>query len=133
MVSACAVSCHVDDAPPLADGSVGQNRSMEEDLLSMICADGLVTSRSSLTRLLEHHTLASRIYFPGECTKRLCRETARPGRKVRSGDASCLVTLYLEIENSMHRGRCVELVAIEYTYTCGIKEEIFVLQNEVCR
>lgn len=60
-----------------------QNRSIAEDLVSMICADGLVTARSSLKTLVNRHSLATRKYFPYPCTKDLNRQTTRPGVQVR--------------------------------------------------
>lgn len=62
---------------------VRQNRSIAEDLLSMICADGLVTAKSTLTHLVGRHSLATRKYFTGACTENLGRETTKQGVKVR--------------------------------------------------
>ncbi|CAM9408479.1 unnamed protein product, partial [Hapterophycus canaliculatus] len=47
------------------------NRSMEEDLRSMICADGLVLARSTLVSLTGFHSNAQRIYGPIQCNAQL--------------------------------------------------------------
>ncbi|CAM9641409.1 unnamed protein product [Scytosiphon promiscuus] len=45
-----------------------KNRTMAEDLVSMLCADGLVMARSSLAKAWAYHTAASRMYFPFSCS-----------------------------------------------------------------
>ena len=50
---------------------VVQNRSMEEDLRSMMCADGLALARSTLVSLTGFHSKAKRIYGPIECNTQL--------------------------------------------------------------
>lgn len=72
-----------------------QDRSLEEDLLAMICADALAVSQSTLAPLVAHHSFASRIYFPAAChespsrdypvacNEKLIRESARSGIQVR--------------------------------------------------
>ncbi|CAN0323051.1 unnamed protein product [Pylaiella littoralis] len=49
------------------------NRSMEEDLRSMMCANGLGLARSSLADLVGFHSKAKRIYAPRECDFRYNR------------------------------------------------------------
>lgn len=44
-----------------------QNRTMVEDLASIVCADALVTAQSSLARSISYHTAATEIYFPFSC------------------------------------------------------------------
>lgn len=44
-----------------------QGRPLLEDLDSMLCADGLVAARSSLTFLAFGHTRATRLFVPSEC------------------------------------------------------------------
>ena len=44
---------------------------MEEDLRSMICADGLALARSTLVSLTGFHSKAKRIYGPIECNSQL--------------------------------------------------------------
>lgn len=44
---------------------------MEEDLLSMICADGLALARSTLVSLTGFHSKAKRIYGPIQCNSQL--------------------------------------------------------------
>lgn len=46
---------------------------MEEDLRSMICADGLGLARSTLADLVGFHSKSKRIYGPRECNFRLNR------------------------------------------------------------
>lgn len=45
-----------------------QNRTMAEDLVSMLCTDALVMARSTLARAWAYHTTATRIYFSDSCT-----------------------------------------------------------------
>eukprot|EP00752_Nemacystus_decipiens_P015176 g13516.t1 len=72
----------------VADGELSgnihfyENRSIAEDLSSMICGDGFVAANSTLRHLVLHHSSATMIYFPHECTDALSRENARPGVKV---------------------------------------------------
>ncbi|CAM9497054.1 unnamed protein product, partial [Ectocarpus fasciculatus] len=46
---------------------VHTNRTMEEDLLSMVCADGLALARSTLVSLTGFHSKAKRVYGPHQC------------------------------------------------------------------
>ncbi|CAN0171792.1 unnamed protein product [Scytosiphon promiscuus] len=41
---------------------------MADDLVSILCADGLVMARSSLSRAWAYHTAATRIYYPIPCS-----------------------------------------------------------------
>lgn len=67
------------------DLSVGftQERSMGEDLQSMLCADSLGLAKSSLVNFLSYHSTANRVYYPWRCNDEL-RELARlrPNTKV---------------------------------------------------
>ncbi|CAM9811215.1 unnamed protein product [Ectocarpus sp. 12 AP-2014] len=56
------------DAGDLPDSvHVHTNRTMEEDLLSMFCADGLALARSTLVSLTGFHSKAKRVYGPHQC------------------------------------------------------------------
>lgn len=67
------------------DAPHSQNRSMDEDLRSMMCADGLGIARSTLSPLTTYHTTASRIYGPFECNQQLKQLSKfRPEAQVRS-------------------------------------------------
>ncbi|CAN0058419.1 unnamed protein product [Ectocarpus sp. 6 AP-2014] len=60
-----------------------KNRTIEEDLRSMICADGFVAARSTLSRVVSHHSSAKRMYFPMSCDEKLkTLSTERPGTQV---------------------------------------------------
>ncbi|CBJ33259.1 hypothetical protein Esi_0450_0011 [Ectocarpus siliculosus] len=60
-----------------------KNRTMEEDLLSMICADGFVAARSTLGRVVSHLSSAKRMYFPTSCNEELKNlGTEGPGTQV---------------------------------------------------
>ncbi|CAM9146176.1 unnamed protein product [Scytosiphon promiscuus] len=48
------------------------NRSMDEDLRSMFCADGLVLARSTLVSLTGYHSKAKRVYGPIHRTPTSC-------------------------------------------------------------
>eukprot|EP00752_Nemacystus_decipiens_P014352 g12769.t1 len=54
-----------------ANVNIHTNRSMDEDLRSMICADGLAMARSTLNTLTGFHSRAKRIYGPTECKGQL--------------------------------------------------------------
>ena len=45
------------------------NRSLFDDVREMICADGLVLSKSSLSSLTLSHTRARSVFFPSPCTE----------------------------------------------------------------
>lgn len=47
--------------------SLTQNRSLLEDVRTMLCADGLVLSRSSLGFLTLGHTKATKVFVPSPC------------------------------------------------------------------
>ncbi|CAM9267666.1 unnamed protein product [Ectocarpus sp. 12 AP-2014] len=51
-------------------------RSMGEDLQSMLCADSLGVAKSSLVNFLSYHSTANRVYYPWRCNHDL-RELAR--------------------------------------------------------
>ncbi|CAN0362038.1 unnamed protein product [Ectocarpus fasciculatus] len=51
------------------------NRTMGEDLRSMICVDGFVAAKSTLRHVISHHSSAKRMCFPGSV-----RRTARDSR-----------------------------------------------------
>lgn len=55
---------------------------MAEDLLSMLCADGIVVATSTLNNLFSHHSRASRIYFPYTCAGKMRNMNVRPGTQV---------------------------------------------------
>ncbi|CAN0085914.1 unnamed protein product, partial [Ectocarpus sp. 4 AP-2014] len=60
-----------------------KNRTIGEDLRSMICADGFVAARSTLRRVVSHHSSAKRMYFPTACDEKLkTLGTERPGTQV---------------------------------------------------
>lgn len=60
-----------------------QNRSIGEDLRSMMCADALATARSTLICLTTFHTTATTIYEPSECNSKLeALSIVRPETKV---------------------------------------------------
>lgn len=66
-----------------------QNRTIGEDLRSMICADGFVAARSTLRHVVSHHSSAKRMYFPVACDEKLeALGTDRPGTKV--GTVGCI-------------------------------------------
>ena len=44
-----------------------QQREIEVDLRTMLCADALATSRSTLGELTMYHTRASKVYIPSTC------------------------------------------------------------------
>lgn len=69
--SAVALRLHCDKM--VTDMFILQNRSIEEDLRSMICADGLGLARSSLADFVGFHSKSKRIYGPRECNYRLNR------------------------------------------------------------
>lgn len=46
-----------------------RNRNLFEDVREMICADGLVLSKSSLSFLTLYHTKAESLFFPSQCIK----------------------------------------------------------------
>jgi len=57
---------------------------MGEDLLSMVCADGLALARSTLVSLTGFHTRAKRVYGPIQCNSQLKQLALyRPGVQVR--------------------------------------------------
>ncbi|CAM9796401.1 unnamed protein product [Ectocarpus fasciculatus] len=43
-------------------------RSMAEDLTSLVCADALVTTRSTVFKLLAYHATATQMYVPMSCS-----------------------------------------------------------------
>lgn len=51
--------------------NIHTNRTMEEDLRSMMCADGLALARSTLVSLTGFHSKAKRIYGPIQCNNQL--------------------------------------------------------------
>eukprot|EP00903_Cladosiphon_okamuranus_P020100 g18458.t1 len=59
-----------------------KNRSIAEDIVSMICADGFVAARSTLRHLVSHQSIATRMYFPTACDEKLSVKDTRPGVKV---------------------------------------------------
>ena len=59
-----------------------QNRSMAEDLLSMICADGFVAAQSTLKFFVSHHSRATRMYYPDKCNDSMRRHSSRPEMEV---------------------------------------------------
>ncbi|CAM9229439.1 unnamed protein product [Ectocarpus sp. 12 AP-2014] len=60
-----------------------KNRTIGEDLRSMLCADGFVAARSTLRRVVSHHSSAKRMYFPMACDEKLkTLGTERPGTQV---------------------------------------------------
>lgn len=62
---------------------VKQNRTMEQDLHTMMCADGITLARSTLVALTGFHTTAAFIYGPTECSTQLRQLGAlRPKAKV---------------------------------------------------
>lgn len=44
-----------------------KNRDLLEDIQSMLCADGLVISRSTLHFLTSAHSRAQHVFVPSEC------------------------------------------------------------------
>lgn len=61
-----------------------QDRTMAQDMQSIMCADALGGARSTLISLTAYHTNAKRIYSPVECNSELARlASARPDVKVR--------------------------------------------------
>ncbi|CAM9816372.1 unnamed protein product [Scytosiphon promiscuus] len=60
-----------------------KNRTMGEDLLSMLCGDGFVAAKSTVRHLVSRHSSATRMYFPHACDDKL-RDLGleRPGIKV---------------------------------------------------
>eukprot|EP00752_Nemacystus_decipiens_P002002 g1923.t1 len=46
-----------------------KDRALDEDLVSMLCADGLATARSTISSLTLFHSTATRIFFPRSCSK----------------------------------------------------------------
>ncbi|CAN0445112.1 unnamed protein product, partial [Ascophyllum nodosum] len=60
------------------------NRSMAEDLRSMMCADALGMARSTLVALTSFHSTATRIYGPVECNEQLAQlAKVRPEAQVK--------------------------------------------------
>eukprot|EP00752_Nemacystus_decipiens_P014349 g12766.t1 len=53
-----------------------QERSMGDDLRTMLCADNLAMAKSSLIHLLGFHSTAARLYYPWKCDPEL-RKIAR--------------------------------------------------------
>ena len=64
-----------------------QNRSMEEDLKAMMCADGLGIARSTIIALTAFHSKASRIYGPFRCSDEKLKKLAKTRPKVQVGSA----------------------------------------------
>lgn len=63
---------------------------MEQDLLSMMCADGLALARSTLTLLTGWHSKAKRLYVGKECnTFATDLALQRPDIQVSGGQVLC--------------------------------------------
>lgn len=45
----------------------GQNRTLSEDIKTLLCADGLVLARSSFSLLIVPHSRATKFFLPGPC------------------------------------------------------------------
>lgn len=73
-----------------------QNRTMEEDLLSMFCADGLALARSTLVSLTGFHSKAKRVYGPHQCNPQFKQlALLRPEVQVRVYDCVCVLVCSL--------------------------------------
>ena len=64
-----------------------QNRSMEEDLKAMMCADALGIAKSTINSLTAFHGNASRIYSPSDCRGGMLKKLAKIHPKVQVGSA----------------------------------------------
>lgn len=52
---------------------ISQNRTMEEDLRSMMCADTLALAKSTLINLTAFHSKAKQLFAPTDCDSKLSR------------------------------------------------------------
>ncbi|CAN0089910.1 unnamed protein product [Scytosiphon promiscuus] len=78
-----ALESKVNEGELLGNIHFHKNRTMAEDLVSMLCADALVMAKSSLAKAWAYHTTATRVYFPVSCSGYLRRlADARPEMKV---------------------------------------------------
>lgn len=69
---------------------------MEEDLLSMFCADGLALARSTLVSLTGFHSKAKRVYGPHECNPQFKQlALIRPEVQVCVDDCMCVCFVFL--------------------------------------
>lgn len=80
-----------------------QNRTIGEDLRSMMCADSLAVANSTLRHLVAFHTTAVRVYVPKPCNEELQGiATAWPNKKVCRGTRIEGISLVISGRDSLH-------------------------------
>jgi len=99
-----------------------QDRTMEEDFLSMVCVDGggLVTVRSWFALALAHHSRATRLYFHRSCAQPLPSSTP----------ASHLMHLSMTSVTNWQEWRCVSSLCVQVSTRRYILDSTVV---KVCR